>query len=164
MFLTICLSVLIWISIVVMLYSAVALIQNRKLFGSAPKDIQAAMVDHEERFRGAHLIGWILLIVSALLITFAIVYGAWDGIQNNFNFWDFFVRFLIMVLLYKLFDMFVFDWILLTKAHFYQKYYPETEGCKSYDNYGFNLKSQLLKLFIVFPLIALLLAFICSLI
>lgn len=164
MLLTLFLTFLIWISIVLMLYSGVALIQDRRLFGSAPKDIQDAMVDHEERFRGAHLIGWILLIVSAILITFAIVYGAWDGIQNNFNFWDFFKRFLIMVLLYKLFDMFVFDWILLTKAHFYQKYYPETEGCKSYDNYGFNLKSQLLKLFIVFPLIALLLAFICSLI
>ena len=68
MFLTICLTILIWFSIVLMLYSAVALIQNRKLFGSAPKDIQDAMVDHEERFKGAHLIGWILLIVSALLI------------------------------------------------------------------------------------------------
>lgn len=164
MFLTICLTVLIWFSVVLMLYSAVALIQDKRLFGSAPEDVQDAIVDHDERFKGAHLIGWILLVVSALLITFAIVYGAWDGIQNNFNFWDFFVRFLIMIIFYKLFDMIVFDWFLLTKSNFYQHYFPETRGCKSYDNYGFNLKSQLLKLFIIFPLIALVLAYVVSLI
>lgn len=164
MFLTICLTVLIWFSVVLMLYSAVALIQDKRLFGSAPEDVQDAIVDHDERFKGAHLIGWILLVVSALLITFAIVYGAWDGIQNNFNFWDFLVRFLIMIIFYKLFDMIVFDWFLLTKSNFYQHYFPETRGCKSYDNYGFNLKSQLLKLFIIFPLIALVLAYVVSLI
>lgn len=162
MFLTICLSLIIIFSVTLLLYSGVALIQNRKLFGSAPKDIQEALTDHEERFKGAHLLGWILAIISALLILFAIVYGAWDGIKNHFGFWDFFVRFLIMLTIYKLYDMLCFDWFLLTKSNFYQHYFPETRNCKSYNHYGFNIKSQLLKLFIIFPLVALLLAFIVS--
>lgn len=57
MFLTICLLLIFLFGIVLMLYSGVALIQNKKLFGSAPKDIQDAIVEHDERFKGAHLIG-----------------------------------------------------------------------------------------------------------
>lgn len=164
MFLTICLLLIFLFGIVLMLYSGVALIQNKKLFGSAPKDIPDAIVEHDERFKGAHLIGWILLILAAALITFSIVYGAWDGIRNNFTLWEFFIRFLVMFESYKLFDMIFIDWFLLTKSNFYQHYYPETKGCESYDNYGFNLKSQLLKLIIIFPVTAFALAFVVSLI
>ena len=102
--------------------------------------------------------------MAAALITFSIVYGAWDGIRNNFTLWEFFIRFLVMFESYKLFDMIFIDWFLLTKSNFYQHYYPETKGCESYDNYGFNLKSQLLKLIIIFPVTAFALAFVVSLI
>ena len=164
MYLTFCLLILCLFAILLMLYSGVALIQNKKLFSSAPNDIQEAIGEHDERFKGAHLIGWILLIISAAIITFSLVYGAWDGIMNNFTLWEFFVRFFIMFEIYKLFDMCFIDWFLLTKSNFYQHYYPETRGCESYDNYGFNLKSQLLKLIVIFPLVAFALAFVVSLI
>lgn len=164
MYLTICLLVVCLFAILLMLYSGVALIQNKKLFSSAPYDIQEAIGEHEERFRGAHLIGWILFIVSIVLITCSLAYGAWDGIRNNFTLWDFFIRFFVMFELYKLFDMIFIDWFLLTKSNFYQHYYPETRGCESYSHYGFNLKSQLLKLIVIFPVAAFVVAFVLSLI
>ena len=54
--------------IFLMLFAAVALVQDRRLFKSAPKDIQAAVLEHKEPFRGARVIGWILLIIAVLTL------------------------------------------------------------------------------------------------
>jgi hypothetical protein len=67
-----------------------------------------------------------------------------------------------MLYLYKAFDMIFIDWYLLTKSHFFQHYYPETEGCKGFHSYGFNRKSQIAKI-IIFPFVALAAAGICML-
>ena len=47
--LTLLLSLVLILALCLLLYAAVALIQNRKLFTTAPKDIQAAAKDHPER-------------------------------------------------------------------------------------------------------------------
>ncbi|MBR3738754.1 MAG: hypothetical protein IKN26_08460 [Eubacterium sp.] len=60
-------------------------------------------------------------------MSFINLFGAIDGIQNHFNLWQFFFRFLIMLYSYKAFDMICFDWLLLTKSRFFQHYYPEIE-------------------------------------
>ncbi len=135
----------------------------KKLFGSAPKDVQAAVQDKPERFKGAKTIGGVLLGVSLCGCAFAFICGAINGIQNGFTFWQFFARFLIMLYLYKAFDMVCFDWLLLTKSHFFQHYFPEIEGCESLKKYGFNLKSQIAKL-IAFPFVSLLAAWICTMV
>ena len=162
MLVTILLSLVFIASICLMLYSAVALVQNKKFFGSAPKDVQAAIQDKPERFKGARLLGWKLIIISIIAICAAFFFAGYNGIQNGFSFWQFFARFLIMLYLYKAFDMVCFDWLLLTKSHFFQHYYPEIEGCESLEKYGFNLKSQIAKL-IAFPFVSLLAAWICTL-
>lgn len=163
MVVTLILSAVIIASIILMLYSAVALIQKKALFSSAPKDVQAAIMEREtERFKGARALGYLLLGVSMIGILGSAVYGAIDGVKNNFTFWQFFLRFLLMLYIYKAFDMICFDWLLLTKSHFFQHYYPEIEGCKSLEKYGFNLKSQIIKL-LVFPFVSLLLAWLCTL-
>ena len=162
MLVTILLTLIFIASICLMMYSAVALVQNKKLFSSAPKDVQAAIREKPERFKGARALGIILLTLSFGGCAFAFIYGAVNGIQNGFTFWQFFVRFLIMLYLYKAFDMVCFDWLLLTKSHFFQHYYPEIEGCEGLEKYGFNLKSQIAKL-IAFPFVSLLAAWICTL-
>ena len=67
-----------------------------------------------------------------------------------------------MLYLLKAFDIIFLDWFLLTRSHFYQHYYPETEGCVSYRQFGFNRKQQIGKI-VLFPFVALLLAWICTL-
>ena len=52
-----------------------------------------------------------------------------------------------MLYLWKAFDIICLDWFLLTKSHFFQHYYPETEGCAGYRSFGFNRKEQLTALF-----------------
>lgn len=57
MLLTFILSLCVIAAILLMLYSAVALIQDKRLFGSAPQYIVQAIRLREERFKGARLLG-----------------------------------------------------------------------------------------------------------
>ncbi len=53
MILTLILALCFILVILMMLYAAVALVQDKRLFGSAPKDIVDAIQPREERFKGA---------------------------------------------------------------------------------------------------------------
>lgn len=68
------------------LYGAVGFIQDKRFFGSAPKENLAAIPDKKERFRGAHLIGWLIEAVAILLFVGAAVLVVWDGVRNSFHF------------------------------------------------------------------------------
>ena len=52
MLLTLLLTLVFILSVCLLLYAAVALIQDRRFFTTAPKDIQAAAIEHPERFPG----------------------------------------------------------------------------------------------------------------
>jgi len=159
MWLTVLLSFIFIAAVCLLLFAAVALIQDRRFFTTAPKDIQAAAKDHPERFRGARVLGWKLAIISLLLMIGAFVYGGYDGVKNGFGFWQHWLRFALMLYLWKAFDIICLDWLLLTKSHFFQHFYPETEGCAGYHQFGFNRKEQLIRL-AVFPFAAALMALI----
>ena len=48
------------------LYAGVAFIQDKKFFSSAPKEIVDAVPDRKERFKGAHTVGWVIIVVAFL--------------------------------------------------------------------------------------------------
>lgn len=160
---TILCALVLMASLFLMLWAAVALVQEKKLFTTAPKDIQEAVKEHEERFPGARILGWTLLVLCALAFVGAFVYAGWDGIRKGFGFWPLFGRFLTMLYLLKAFDIVCFDWLLLTKSHFFQHYYPETAGCAGYHQFGFNRRGQLIRI-LLFPFVSLLLTWLCTLI
>lgn len=161
--LTIFLTIVFCAAIALMLLSAVVFIQDRKFFSSAPKEIQAVIKPRpEELFPGARAIGWVLFIISLLMSIGVVVIAIWDGFRSNFTFLQFFVRFLIITTVYKLCDMILVDYFLLLKFGFFQHYYPETEQVMKNRKYGFNIKSQLLKLLIIFPAISAFIAWLCS--
>ena len=60
---TIALSVIMMAGLFLMLWGAVGFVQNQRFFTSAPKEIQDALQPKHERFRGQHLVGWIMLIL-----------------------------------------------------------------------------------------------------
>lgn len=162
MLLTLLLALIFIAAVFGALYAVVGLIQNKKLMTTAPADIQAAVQDHPERFRGAHALGWIVAGICLLIMIGVFVYGGYDGIKNGFTFRQFFLRFLLILYLWKAFDIICLDWLLLTKSHFFQHFYPETEGCAGYHRFGFNRKGQTIRI-IVFPLVAAAFAGICIL-
>lgn len=68
MLLTIILSVIVMAGLFLMLIAGVAFIQDKKYFTSAPKDVQDAILPREERFKGAHILGWILIVISLVMM------------------------------------------------------------------------------------------------
>lgn len=158
---TFCLSLLAIAGITLMLYSAVALVQDKRLFGSAPKDAQKVLQPKPERFRGQHVLGWFLLVLSLLMLVADLGIAVWDGVGNGFGFWQFFARFLTILYVYKAYDMICFDFLLLTRSRFFQHYFPEVDQVEAYHKYGYNLKSQILRI-IAYPFLCALIAWICT--
>ena len=62
-------------------------------------------MEHKEPFRGARVIGWILLIIAVLTLPAALLYGAWDGIRHDFTFWQFAVSKIIVYLSFSMIKM-----------------------------------------------------------
>ena len=164
MLLTIFLAVVFCAAITLMLLSAVAFIQDKRFFASAPKEAQQLLKPREqELFYGARTIGWTLMVFSILLILGAGILSIWDGFRSGFDFRQFFLRFVLIFTIYKLYDMICFDYYLLCRFRFFQFYYPEVEEVYRNRKYGYNLKSQLLKLLLIFPAASALAAWVCTL-
>nr|MCR4597068.1 hypothetical protein [Lachnospiraceae bacterium] len=132
MLLTIFLAIVFSAAISLMLLSAVAFIQDKKFFSSAPKEAQELVVPrNKELFYGARTIGWTLMIFSILMILGTGVISIWDGIRSGFTFFRFFLRFVLIFTIYKLYDMICFDYFLLMKFKFFQYYFPEVDSVYS---------------------------------
>ncbi|WP_329886476.1 hypothetical protein [Pseudoramibacter faecis] len=91
---TVILSFVAMAGLFLLLLSAVAFIQDKCFFTSAPKEIQAVIKEREERFPGAHALGWLLMALSLMIMVGAFTFGSWNGIIKGFTFWQFFQRFL----------------------------------------------------------------------
>ena len=91
MLLTIFLAIVFCAAITLMLLSAVAFIQKKKFFSSAPKEAREVMLPREnELFYGARTIGWTLMTFSILMILGVGIISIWDGFRSGFGFWQFF--------------------------------------------------------------------------
>lgn len=165
MLLTILLSVMMMLGLFLMLWGGVGFIQDKRFFSSAPKEVQNVVPETKpERFRGQRVVGWVMIVLSFLLMIGALVLGAWDGINNDFDFWQFFLRFVIMLLGLKAFDIGFFDWVLLCNGgfNFFFHYYPETKGIYGRHLFGYNWKTHLSHIIAGIPLSALM-AWVCTL-
>ena len=152
MLLTVFLAIVFCAAITILLISAVAFVQDKRFFSSAPKEAQKLIKPRtEELFYGARAMGWVMITISILMILGVGAVSVWDGLRSGRSFGAFFLRFVFILTVYKLYDMVFFDWFLLCRFRFFQHYYPELESVYNGRKYGYNLKSQLLKLLIIFP-------------
>jgi hypothetical protein len=83
-------------------------------------DIEEKARQHKPPFPAAPTTGRVLMALCVLGFIGAIAYGGWDGIRNGFSFGQFLIRFLIILLGVKVFDIIVLDYILITKTQFFQ--------------------------------------------
>ena len=89
------------------------------------------------------LLGWTILILFIAGYIGIFIAGGIDGKNHGFTFWQFFPRFIMIGGIIKIFDIVFLDYFLLTKTHFFQHYFPETEGCAGWQNFGYNKKQQI---------------------
>ena len=164
MLFTVFLALVCCMAVTVLLVGGVAFVQEIQFFSSAPKEVRALLKPREEEpFYGAGAMGRVMTIMSALMILGAFAAAVWDGFRSGYSFARFFLRFVLILTIYKAYDMIFFDWFLLCRFHFFQQYFPETAPALEGRKYGFNIKSQLLKLLVIFPAVSALAAWVCSL-
>ena len=164
MILTFLLSIMMMAGLFLMLLGGVGFIQDKRFFSSAPREVLDVVPDaKQERFPGQHALGWVMIILAFALMGGALVLGAWDGIKNDFGFWQFLARFLVMLLLLKAFDVLFFDWFLLCNAglNFFPGFFPETRDVLGRYLFGYNRKTHVAHL-ICFAPVAAVLAWICT--
>lgn len=161
MMITILATIMIMAAYFLLLYGAVGFIQDKRLFSSAPKENLAVIPERKVRFRGAHIIGWLIVIVAVLMFIGAFVLGIWDGARNDFGFLNFFARFLFMLYVMEIYDIVFFDWVLLCHSNFFPHFYPELKGVVGPHMFGYNKKAHMIHFVIYIP-ICLALAWICT--
>ena len=106
-----------------------------------------------------------MAVISILMLIAAPVIGAADGIKNGLGFWPLFIRFNVMWLMMKAFDIIFFDWMLLCNAgfDFFPRFYPETKPVLGHYLFGYNYKTHLAHI-IGGAVVSAVLAWICTLI
>ena len=159
---TIILTLIMCALLFLMIWAATYFYPWERLLEFFPEDIEEKAKQHKPPFPTAPVIGWIIMALCMLGFIGVIVYGGWDGLQRDYTFGQFLVRFLIILFGVKAFDIIGLDYILITKTQFFQHYIPETKGCAGYHNFGFNRKEQIRQC-VMLPFAALLTAWICSL-
>ena len=162
---TLLLAVMMMVGLFLLLWGGVGFVQNKSFFSSAPKEVRDSVPDHKpERFKGQHIVGWIMIVLAFALMVGAVVIGAVLGVRDNLTFWQLSARFLVMILLVKAFDIGFFDWFLLCNSgfDFFASFYPECKPVLGRYLFGYNWKTHLTHIIGAFPVSALI-AWICTL-
>jgi hypothetical protein len=109
-----------------------------------PEDVQEKLKPRLESLPMSpkRVLGWVILALFAAGYLMLFVIGGIDGLKHGFTFGQFFLRFFIIGAVIKAFDIIALDWFLLTKTHFFQHYFPETEGCAGWQDFGYNRRQQ----------------------
>ena len=110
MFLTLIMCALLFL----MIWAAAYFYPWDRLLRFFPADIEEKARQHKPPFPAALATGWVLMALCVLGFIGVIAYGGWDGIRNGFSFGQFLIRFLIILLGVKVFDIIVLDYILIT--------------------------------------------------
>ena len=151
MILTLILSLIGCISLFLAIWGLTVTMPTALLAKNFPEDVQACLKPRLDNLPMSfkRVVGWIILIAFCLLFLGLYIYGGIDGLNSDYTFWQFFLRFFIIGALVKVFDIVCLDYILLTKTQFFQHYLPETKGCAGWKQFGYNRKQQIRQCIII---------------
>ncbi|MBP7188034.1 MAG: hypothetical protein KBA55_15035 [Ruminococcus sp.] len=129
-----------------MILAATVFMPYRGLAKNFPKDVQEALrprLDEiDKKPKAPRIIGRVLIIIMCLMFLAVFLLGGIDGMKNGFTFGRFLLRFLIISLGTKAFDIIALDYYLLTRTNFFQRIFPETKGLAGWKDFGYNRKQQ----------------------
>ena len=128
-----------------------------------PRDIREAAKTHPDPSLGRQIIGYLMTALAAAGYVGLLFFLGADGLRRGYGFWLLFGRFMLFLYGYKLFDILVQDQYIVITRKYYVKFYPETKGCKSWDDRSFSTKNQLIRL-IAFPCVCALMAWVALII
>lgn len=132
---------------------------TKVLMSFLPRDIREAAKAHPDPSIGKQMIGYLITALAASGYIGLLFFLGADGLRRGYGFWLLFGRYMLFLYGYKLFDILVQDQYIVITRKYFVKFYPETRGCKSWDDRSFNTKNQMIRL-IAFPFVCALMAWI----
>lgn len=159
---TIILTLIMCLGYFILLLGTVGFVQNKKFFSSAPKEIKDAVTEKKERFKNQHILGYIMLVLAFVLLLSPVAYQIYYSIKNDIFYWFIVIRIIIMLFGLELFDIILFDYVLLCHSNFFPHYYPEVKNIVGPHLFGYN-KWVHFRHFIIYVIAAFLIAWICIL-
>ncbi|MDO4988939.1 MAG: hypothetical protein Q4E45_00375 [Eubacteriales bacterium] len=124
-----------------------------------PQDIRDAARDHPDPPKERRILGYLLTaVLAAAYVGGFFLIGA-DALRHGCGYWRIFGRYMLVLYGYKIFDILVQDQYIVIKKKYFLRFFPETAGCKSWDDRSFNKDNQFKRL-IAFPFVCALLAWI----
>ena len=97
-----------------------------------------------------------------MLFAGALILSVYDGLKNDFGFLKFFGRFITVLYIMEIYDIFFFDWYLLCRSNFFPHFYPELKGVVGPHMFGYNKKQHIIHLIVYIP-VCVIAALICTL-
>ncbi len=107
-----------------------------------PQDIREAAKDHPDPPKERRVLGYLLTAVFAIAYVGAIVLIGADALRRGCGTWQIFGRYMLFLYGYKMFDILVQDQYLVVRKKYFLHFFPETKGCKSWDDRSFNKSNQ----------------------
>ncbi|MCM1578377.1 MAG: hypothetical protein NC078_06230 [Ruminococcus sp.] len=158
---TILLTLLLCVLYFLAILTATLTLPCKGLTNFFPEDVKEAMSPRLDSLpmSGKRIAGIGIIIIIAAAMLGIYIFGGLDGVKNGFGFGQMYLRFFILDMGMKAFDIIGLDWFLLTKTNFFPHFFPETKDCKGRKDFGFNRKEQI-KRCIILPLVCAVLAFI----
>ncbi len=147
MIVTILLTLCSIVLLCLMILAATVFMPYRGLAKNFPKDVQGALIPRldaiDKQPKAPRIFGGALIVIMCLIFVGVFIFGGIDGRKNGFTFGQHLLRFLIIGLGTKAFDIIALDYFLLTKTSFFQHFFPETKGLAGWQDFGYNRKQQL---------------------
>ena len=114
----------------------------RVVLRSLPKRIQELTAEHPDPPAWRQAIGYAGLSVWVLAMAGAMVAAIRDARISGFGVTDLFVRLLVIFGMWKATDIVLLDWLLVSRIHFFARFFPEMQGHEDLVAFGFNRGEQ----------------------
>ena len=88
---------------------------------SMPEDIKTVIRSRPDYPKWKTELGYISAVVIFLGLLGVLIYAGIYSAKNNFSFVQIFIRYLILLMGYKAFDIFCLDWWLITRSRFFSE-------------------------------------------
>ena len=160
MIITVILTLLMIADILIVILVGVGNLPAKVVMKTMPQELKEETKDHPNPPLWRMIIGFTAYILGVLFAIGIPVYAGYEGICRGYGFWEIFLRYMIILFGFKLFDVVVLDWWLITKTQFFQHFFPETRGSKGYKRFGFNKKEQVMQI-VAFPCVCAVIAAVC---
>lgn len=144
---TVILTLIMMALLFIAVWVTAAFMPLRALAGLFPRDVQKALKPRLDDLgngpQGWRITGIVLLALIGVTALAVYLAGGMDGMRRGYDFWRFFLRFIMMSYGVELFRIIAIDFFLMSKSDFFQRRLPETADCEGYKDFGYNRDRQL---------------------